>query len=414
MHKKRFHYLLIMVIAVSILALGVNQGFAKKAGKKRAAAPPADASRLVENGVGKAKKFDAALELAFKDALKKVVVRTIGEEAEKQNSEKLGSYMYAISESYIVKYEVTDKVKSGKATIVYVRAEFNKAKVDESIKTLGIGIPEKKEEKDYSKSPYAAVINEALNNLTYLVYFEPQKRKIEDEYARLCVNRVNNYLANKGYEYVDFQRINEVKDEYMKIFEETQGAVSVVQLIAQALNADVYLVVDGIVEDMGKEGNVNFASASIDLKAFESATGRGLGTETGYSGRLGLASGMDAAKRKTVEVAVEKAIEPVINLSRDYMLKAFEQGIRYEVVVQGVPAYRMLQSFADAVRGSKNFRSLKEISAAEGQARYYVYYMGRKSELIDDILNNIKREPGFENFNVVVSRGNAVVFGIED
>ena len=234
-------------------------------------------------------------------------------------------------------------------------------------------------EKDYSALPYADIINEALDNLTYLVYFEPEKRKISDEYARLSINRVNNYFANKGYEYIDLQRINEIKEDYFKLYEDTQGAVSVVQLIAQALNADIYMVVDGIVEDAGREGDIHFASASIDLKAFESATGRGLGTETGYSGKLGLASGMDAAKRKGVEVAVEKAIEPVVDLARDYMLKAFEQGIRYEVVVQGVPSYKMFQVFTDVVRNSRGFRSLKEVSAAAGQAKYYVYYMGRKT-----------------------------------
>jgi hypothetical protein len=372
------------------------------------------AQQVVENGVGKARKFDDALDLAFRDALKKVVVKMIGPEPEEANKDKLNNYMYGISETYIVNYQITDKVKSGKDTIVYMRAAFNKGKVEESIRTLGIEIPEKEVAKEYKKLPYADVILEAIDNLTYMVYFEPEKRNIADEYARLAVNRVNNYFANKGYEYVELQRINEVKEEYFRLYEETQGSVSVIQLIAQALNADVYMIVDGIVEEAGSQGDIHFASASIDLKAFESATGRGLGTETGYSGKLGLASGMDAAKRKTVEVAVEKAIEPVVELSREYMLKAFEQGIRYEVVVQGIPSYRMLTVFTDVVRNSRNFRSLKEVAASEGQAKYYVYYMGRKGELIDDIIGDIQNNEGFENFNVVVSRGNAVVFGIEE
>lgn len=373
-----------------------------------------EGTRIVENGVGKAKKFEDALDLAFRDGLQKVVVGVIGPELEEQNRDKITPFMYNISQSFIISYEVTDKVKTSDGTVVYVRAVFNKDKVVESIKTLGIEIPEKEEEKDYSGSPYAGIIEEALDNLTYLVFFEPQKRKIEDEYARLCVNRVNNFLANRGSEYVDLERINAVKEEYLKLYEETQGSVSVVQLIAQALNADVYMVVDGIVEGEGKEGDIYFASASIDLKAFESATGRGLGTETGYSGKLGLASGMDAAKRKSVEVAVEKAIEPVVELARDYMLKAFEEGIRYEVVIQGVSDYRMLKAFTDGIRNTSSFRKLKEVSAATGQAKYYVYYMGRKTELIDEILGNVSVRDGFENLNVVVSRGNAVVFGIEE
>jgi hypothetical protein len=370
--------------------------------------------KSVQNGVGKDRKFDNALDLASRDALKKVVVDIIGEESEKANKQTLTSYMYGISQSFILSYEITEKVKSDRDTIVYIRAVINKSKVEETLGTLEINIPEEVVEKDYSDSPYADVINEALDNLTYVVYFEPEKKKIEDEYARLGVNRVNNYLANQGYEYVDLERINEIKEEYFKLYEETQGSVSVVQLIAQALNADVYIVVDGIVEDAGREGDVHFASASIDLKAFESATGRGLGTETGYSGKLGLASGMDAAKRKGVEVAVENSVATVIDISRDYMLRAFEKGIRYEVVVQGLDNYRMLKVFTDGIEDTSSFRSFKEVSASAGQAKYYVYYMGRKGELIDDIMGNLLGEEGFENFNVLISRGNAVIFGIEE
>jgi hypothetical protein len=373
-----------------------------------------EVARVSENGVGKARKFDDALNIAYVDAMKKVVTGIIGTEREKRNAERIKTFMYDISETYILSYEITDKVKSGRDTIVYAAVIFNKDKVEESIRTLGIEIPQKKVVKDYSGSPHEPLIGEALDNLTYLVYFEPEKKRIRDEYARLCINRVNNYLANKEYEYVDLERINEVKEEYFMLYEETQGSVSVVQLIAQALNADVYIVVDGIVEGEGKKGDIYFASASIDLKAFESATGRGLGTETGYSGRLGLASGLDAAKRKGVEVAVEKAVEPVIELARNYMYKAFEDGIRYEVVAQGIPDYTLTKVFADAIRNTQDFRSLKEVAVSAGQARYYVYYMGRKGELIDEILNNLANEEGLESMNVIVSRANAVVFGIEE
>ena len=373
-----------------------------------------DSPRIVQNGVGKAEDFDAALTLAFRDALRKVVVGLVGEEVEAANRDTLDAYMYGITESFISTYEVTDKVKSGKQTVVYTRVAFDGDKVEESLRTLEIPILVVEEVKDYADSPHAPLINEAIDNLTYLVYFEPEKKNIEEEYARLSVNRVNNYLANKGYEYIELERIMEIKDEYLKLYEETTGAVSVVQLIAQALNADIYIVADGIVEDAGTEGDIHFASASMDLKAFESATARGLGTETGYSGKLGLASGMDAAKRKCVEVAVGNATEPVINLSRSYMIKAFEDGIRYEVVVQGVMSYDLIRVFTDAVRETMNFRRIKEVSAAEGMAKYYVYYMGRKNELIDEVINNLLNEDGFENFTVLVSRGNTVIFGIAE
>ncbi|UCB45171.1 MAG: hypothetical protein JSV25_13285 [Spirochaetota bacterium] len=96
------------------------------------------------------------------------------------------------------------------------------------------------------------------------------------------------------------------------------------------------------------------------------------------------------------------------------MYKAFEDGIRYEVVAQGIPDYTLTIAFADAIRNTQDFRSLKEVAVSAGQARYYVYYMGRKGELIDEILNNLASEEGLESMNVIVSRGNAVVFGIEE
>ena len=373
---------------------------------------PGPESLVTENGVGKERRFDDALDTAFRDALRKVVTGIIGPDSERANAERLGTYLYDIAESFVVTYQVTDKVRSGRDTIVYVRAGFDRDRVREAIATLGIEIPA--EEPDYAASPHAPLILEAIDNLTYLVYFEEDSMRISDEYARLCVNRVNNHLANQGYEYIDLDRINEVREEYFTLYRETQGEVSVVQLIAQGLNADVYIVVDGVVEYEGEKGGVHFASASIDLKAFESATGRGLGAETGYSGRLGLTSGRDAAMRKCVETAVQNATAPVIELARSYMLKAFEEGIRYEVVVQGVGGYDMLRPFTDALRSAQGFRSLREMGASEGQARYYVYYMGRKSELIDEVMSSVSSEPGYRGFAVLVSRGNTVVFGYEE
>ena len=223
MKKKRVIYLMTIFLVITLVSLSFS-GCAKKSVKME----EGKEVQVTENGVGKARKFDDALDLAFRDALAKVVVQIIGPEGESANRDKLNNYMYGISQTYILSYQVTDKVKSGKDTIVYVRAVFNRSKVEESIKTLGIAIPEIEEQKDYSALPYADIINEALDNLTYLVYFEPEKRKISDEYARLSVNRVNNYFANKGYEYIDLQRINEIKEEYFKLYEETQGAVSVV------------------------------------------------------------------------------------------------------------------------------------------------------------------------------------------
>jgi hypothetical protein len=117
--------------------------------------------------------------------------------------------------------------------------------------------------------------------------------------------------------------------------------------------------------------------------------------------------------RRAAETAVENATEPVIELARSYMVKAYEDGIRYEVVVQGLDSYESLEPFTEALRRSRSFRSLKEIGASAEQARYYVYYMGRKSELIDDVMNSLGNQLGYENFSVLVSRGNAVVFGIE-
>jgi len=98
-------------------------------------------TEIVENGVGKEKRFEDALAIAFRDALRKVVLDAIGQEKEKQNSERIKTYMYDIAETYIVRYTVTDKVRLGRDTIVYASVVFDRDKVDESIRTLGVEVP---------------------------------------------------------------------------------------------------------------------------------------------------------------------------------------------------------------------------------------------------------------------------------
>ena len=233
---RRAAYLVFAITAVFILFTGCATTRPKV--EEREAS-----EETIQNGVGKDRRFEDALAIAFRDALRKVVLESAGPDREAQNSDKIKTYIYDIAETYIVRYEVTDKVRSGTDTIVYAMVVFDRNKVEESIRTLGIEVIARKEKPDYTGSPYEPLILDAVDNLTYLVYFEPEKKRIQDEHARLCVNRVNNYLANREFEYIDLERITEIKQEYLTLYEETEGAVSVIQLIAQALNADVYIVV---------------------------------------------------------------------------------------------------------------------------------------------------------------------------
>ena len=71
--------------------------------------------------------------------------------------------------------------------------------------------------------------------------------------SKAAVGIANEYLASNTMEAIDLDQIEKLKTDKQKVYEaETGESISIVQWIAQKLNADAYIEIDGVV--VGDDG----------------------------------------------------------------------------------------------------------------------------------------------------------------
>lgn len=93
--------------------------------------------------------------------------------------------------------------------------------------------------------------------------------------------------------------------------------------LAQSIGSDIYITFSGTEEDAG----YGTQRVAMQVRAYETTTGRLLGTETGYSqGRRGETS-------VSIEEAMNDAIDKVLNRINNYWVDDMTRGVQYKIVL---------------------------------------------------------------------------------
>jgi len=93
--------------------------------------------------------------------------------------------------------------------------------------------------------------------------------------------------------------------------------------IAQQIGSDIYITYSGTEEDAG----YGTRRVAMQVRAFETTTGRLLGTETGYS------QGRRGERSVSTEEAMNDAIDKVLNRINNYWVEDMRRGIQYKVIL---------------------------------------------------------------------------------
>jgi hypothetical protein len=141
----------------------------------------------------------------------------------------------------------------------------------------------------------------------------------EDVVARQSATVIQSYLTSKGYEVV----VPEQSAELSQLISSQQITDYAYQL-ALAIGSDIYLTFSGYTEE-GAYGTSRYVAT---LSAFETTTGRLLGSETGYSKER---TGDDMV---SVEEAFNGAIDRVITRIMNYWKSDMLKGIQYKFIVR--------------------------------------------------------------------------------
>jgi len=227
-------------------------------------------------------------------------------------------------------------------------------------------------------------------------------------YMKAAVGIANEYLTSNAIEAIDYDQVEKLKaDQQMAFEEETGETISIIQWIAQKLNADVYIEIDGRTSGETSGGKY-YGQANITLKGFEASTGRLLGSQPWNSPKTFSTASEQAAKINALQTSVYKAMPIVIDQAKAYMAKALQNGIKYELVVQNTLDSRMMSDFYRKMR--RKARDIKTVSQTAEETKYSVFLIGSVEDLVDMVYDVADTVSGLEGIYQVVLRGKSVTF----
>jgi nucleoid DNA-binding protein len=171
--------------------------------------------------------------------------------------------------------------------------------------------------------------------------------------------------------------------------------------IALSVGADIYVVVEGKFEE-GQVGKDRTTKAAASLKAFETTTGRLIGSSTGFSKEVIAGPGKD---RVTLSEAIRDAADKLITQIMDYWKSDIKKGKQFLIFVYG--NFENLQRQADITSAIKNISAdYKREVASKNLMTFRVWYKGKSDEIIFSLQDelskrNLKLTPTMQNRKMI-------------
>jgi hypothetical protein len=414
-----------------VLFAGFVLVFAAASCMSPGAAPAPAPTEREYPGAGEDPSLLAAMNKAKMDAVRKAVIDMIGAANEQANRDALEQAVYRSKNPNAFvsgDMQTTRKDKSGDNYIIEGVVLVRLDAVEATLKANGLMGGEKPAAAAAAGSASAAqaqggaeqidalspataeeqkIIRDYLEHMTYMVYFA-EESTLDPFYAKSAVGIANEFLASQTMEAIDLAQIEKLKSDQQKAYEaETGESMSITQWIAQKLNADVYIEIDGAVSSE-PSGSKYYGQASITLKVFEASTGRLLGSVPWNSPKTLSTASAQAAAVNALQTSVYKAMPISISQAKAYMAKSLANGIKYDLVIQKTPDSRLMNAFSRRLK--ELVKDVRIVSQSEAETKFNVFLIGSIEDLVDTVYNVAEKIPGLEDMRQVLLRGKTVTF----
>jgi hypothetical protein len=404
------------------------------AGGPPAAGGAEAADSFVYEGYGQDASMLTAMNKAKMSAVQQAVIELIGVEGERAGRDTLEEMLYNTANPnayvYTDTYETLRKDKVGEEYIIECRVKVNREAVERTLNAAGLTgkggaeaaapatAPAPGTESTAAPAPAAPapleltpeekrIIDRYVRNMTYMVYFNEETAE-DPFYAKTAVGIANEYLTSNALEAIDMSQVESLKKDQQMVYEEETGqAISIIQWLAQKLNADIYIEIDG--RTSGETvGDKFYGQANVTVKGFEASTGRLLGSQPWNSPKTFSTASEEAARINALQTSVYKAMPHVIGQAQTYMAKTLQDGIKYDLIVQNSADTRLMSDFRRKL--AKEVKDIETVSQTAEETRYSVYLIGSVEDLADLVYDVAETLPGMEGIELILLRGKSVTF----
>ncbi len=148
--------------------------------------------------------------------------------------------------------------------------------------------------------------------------------------AKVAANTLEQYLVGQGFSLVD----KKAQDKSASLIEKVarlSGQVDPMFIFATQLGADVYIETDAVVQVIRVSG-IQGAQASVQARAYETASGQLLGSTTGYSEKR-----VDTLEQALIQEAAHEAADRLTATLLKVWQQQAAQGVWFKLVVGLAP-----------------------------------------------------------------------------
>lgn len=381
------------------------------------------------------------------DAIRKGVIYIIGEKEEAANRAKLDSVLYS-SKNQSAYAELIENTRKDKVEDDYIyegrftvklRAIESTLKAQGIIKSTGTVVAGDTGEKEGIEADATALVKEEdveiaeveyepptdaekkfiasyVDQLSYLVFFAEGSDEPE-EVKNAAIASANEFLIKppaesklKKKSVVDAAQVEKLKEEQQMLYEEeTGGSMSIIQWIAQKLNADVYIEITGTTTGKAKVGAQYVGGANVSLKAFDASTAE-LVAQAAYN-KDGIVGSISTDNTRVVAIKgiiYQYVMERLVKQIESGMNKVLLAGIKYEVVIQNPPNDRVMSKFWKNLK--RDIESYKLLYQSTDEVKYAVWMIGSAEDLKNAFYDASESVTELADMYSVLARGKSITF----
>jgi hypothetical protein len=257
-------------------------------------------------------------------------------------------------------------------------------------------------------------VKQYIDKMTFLVYFDEENVEENPVFIKGAITIANDYLISNGRTAIDLDQAEKLKEDNQLVYEEeTGGSISIVQWIAQKLNADVYIELSGKTQGKTEPGGKHYGVANVQTKAFQASTGELVGSvaynQLEMKASFSKISQNDARLKAIQGVVYAKVMPQIFNQINNNMVDKLKKlGIRFEVIVQNPPNDRVMSKLWNKI--DRDIKSYDLLYQTEEEIKYAVYFLGDIEDLKNLFYDATETINGLEEMYAVLVRGKTITF----
>jgi hypothetical protein len=243
-----------------------------------------------------------------------------------------------------------------------------------------------------STSPMKAdfqLLSKSIGGVRFLVMPDPKHYKDKNagdyDYA---VQKINSYLAEKKYRYIEKSRFESLRKEAMNMMQESDTGITYVQQLGILADAQFLIVVSDINTStvMGAFDIPRGTKVNLVAKAYDNCTGEGLGTiilESNSKPSVEQGAGF----RSAIDEAVNNGFDKLLLTFTEYIGSWINNGTPFELRFYNTGTYRDFRDLRNTLKNDNNFGGDMEVTSVYNYTKLNCTFRNKADDLADKLLD---------------------------